>query len=102
MPVDPQHEKGREAWERLAADLEARLKRLRTVVVGLTALCLAMLAAGFGIYTGRLEIPARLSPDEVIKVRGMVVVDDHGTPRLQIGSPLPDPPILGKRRRMRL
>lgn len=35
--------------------------------------------------------------DEILKVRGLVVVDGNGTERVWIGAPVPDPPVVGKR-----
>ena len=35
--------------------------------------------------------------DEILTVRGLIVVDDKGVERVRIGSPLPDPLIGGKR-----
>ncbi len=35
--------------------------------------------------------------DGILRVRGLVVVDDKGTERVWIGSPLPEPLSLGKR-----
>jgi hypothetical protein len=32
-----------------------------------------------------------------LTVRRLTVVDENGTPRVMIGAPLPDPPILGRR-----
>lgn len=38
-----------------------------------------------------------VNENSVLRVRGLVVVDEKGTERVQIGAPLPDPLILGKR-----
>jgi hypothetical protein len=34
---------------------------------------------------------------EILRVRGLIVVDENGTERVWIGAPLPDPLLLGKR-----
>jgi hypothetical protein len=38
-----------------------------------------------------------LSQDKILRVRGIVVVDENGTERVWIGAPVPEPLILGKR-----
>lgn len=38
-----------------------------------------------------------MAPDSVLRVRGLIVVDEKGTERVRIGAPLPDPLLLGKR-----
>jgi hypothetical protein len=38
-----------------------------------------------------------ITPDSILRVRGLVIVDKNGTERVQIGAPLPDPLALGKR-----
>jgi hypothetical protein len=35
--------------------------------------------------------------DEILTVRGLIVVDEKGVERVRIGSPLPDPMVGGKR-----
>ena len=37
------------------------------------------------------------SPDDVLLLRELVIVDANGTPRVRIAAPLPDPIMLGKR-----
>src|SRR5437868_3696323 len=36
-------------------------------------------------------------PGQILRVRGLIVVDEHGIERVWIGAPLPDPSFLGKR-----
>lgn len=38
-----------------------------------------------------------VTPDSVLRVRGLSVVDEKGKERVRIGAPLPDPLLLGKR-----
>jgi hypothetical protein len=80
-----------EVFRRLAA-LETRQRRL--VLAGaLVALCF-LLVMGFELRTIRA-----LQEPHVLRVRQLAVVDEHGTERVLIGAPLPDPMILGRRHR---
>lgn len=38
-----------------------------------------------------------IAPDSVLRVRGLIVTDANGKDRVQIGAPLPDPLLQGKR-----
>jgi hypothetical protein len=38
-----------------------------------------------------------IAPESVLRVRGLIVVDQNGKDRIQIGAPLPDPLLQGKR-----
>ncbi len=82
-------------------DLEARLNslqlRYRRMVWGLWILAVVMLA---GIAVLR-ERPAAASPaensGEVLRLKGLVIVDENGTERVRIGAPLPGQLVNGKR-----
>lgn len=80
-----------DAVRRLAA-LENRQARMIAGGV-IVALCFLALA-GFEMLTLR-----SLQNPQMLRVRQLVVVDEHGTERVIIGAPLPDPMILGKRHR---
>ena len=80
-----------DAVRRLAA-LESRQTRIIAGGV-IVALCFLALA-GFEM----LALRALQNP-QMLRVRQLVVVDEHGTERVIIGAPLPDPMILGKRHR---
>jgi hypothetical protein len=80
-----------EVIRRLAA-VEKRQTRLFATGV-LVVLCFVG-AMGFLVRATRA-----LQKPQVLRVRQLVVVDEHGTERVIIGAPLPDPMILGKRHR---
>lgn len=71
--------------ERRMMDLERQLRRTRRLVAGLL-----MLAVGAPVVAWRSSEP------EVLRVRGLVVVDEQGRERIHLGAPVPDP-IEGKR-----
>ena len=80
--------------ERSVLALERRNRRLTRLVYGL--LLTSMLAlTGFAA----IEARGRAAQDkpEILRVRGLVVVDQNGTERVRIEAPLPDPIMLGKR-----
>lgn len=71
-----------------------RIERLERRVRALTvALLLAL--AGFAITGFR----AQPQVTEDLRVRQITVIDEHGTERVWIGAPLPDPIVLGQRRK---
>lgn len=45
----------------------------------------------------RTNADTQITPDSVLRVRGLIVVDRNGKERIQIGAPLPDPLLQGKR-----
>lgn len=75
------------ALERKVDDLKRSRRRLQTIVGG-------MLLAAAAIGLGAL---AATPVQDTIVARNIVIVDQDGTPRVLIGAPLPDPPILGRR-----
>jgi hypothetical protein len=83
--------------ERIAV-LERRSRWLRHAVVGLALLWSATVAGVVTLVRTPVTLTAaQPGPDGILRVRGLIVEDGRGTPRVQIGAPLPDPPVLGKR-----
>lgn len=79
-----------EAMARRLWLLERRSRGARALAAA--ALVLAGVAAvGSWTRTAAAENP------EILRVRGLVVVDGNGTERVWIGAPVPEPRILGKR-----
>lgn len=70
----------------------AEWRACRATVVAGAALVLAVLALA-GVRAGVAEA----SDPEILRVRGLVVVDENGTERVWIGAPVPEPLSLGKR-----
>ncbi len=62
-------------------DLDRRLRRTRLLAPGCVAVSVAVLLAA-----------AAPKEPEVLRVRGLVVVDDKGRERVVIGAPVPDRP----------
>jgi hypothetical protein len=78
------------------AALEKRNRQLTRSVSVLLAVCLitlvgciALWASGIGSGGGDVE--------KILRVRGLVVVDNNGIERVWIGTPAPEPLVLGKR-----
>lgn len=74
--------------------LERKIKNLSKSIIGLTLLWLVSIAAGVLVFLSGIKHPR--IPD-ILRVRGLVVMDEKGTNRVWIGSPVPDPSILGWR-----
>ena len=86
--------------EQVIIALERRNKRLtRGLCFVLGLLLLTVIAAIFHPNPARAEQVAgdQAKPDSILRVRGLVVVDDKGTERVSIGAPATDPLLLGKR-----
>jgi hypothetical protein len=81
--------------ERSVLALERRNRRLTRLVSALLATWLLALT-GFAALESRGRNRQDVSGD-VLRVRGLVVVDQNGTERVRIEAPLPDPIMLGKR-----
>jgi len=80
--------------------LEQRNKRLtRGLCFMLGLLLLMVIGTIFRPKSVRAEqvVREQVKPDSILRVRGLVVVDERGTERVSIGAPAPDPLILGKR-----
>lgn len=74
--------------------LECRSKRLWAAI----SLTLVLSSVGVVLSGAWPEAQAqRRTADEILTVRGLVVVDAAGVERVRIGSPLPDPIVQGKR-----
>ena len=60
---------------------------------------LILMATTFASFAAIERTTARteIAPDSVLRVRGLIVVDQNGRERIQIGAPLPDPLLQGKR-----
>jgi hypothetical protein len=80
--------------ERLVVVLERRNRRVTLLVTGLLVAWLLTLT-GFAALESRERSAAK--PAEILRVRGLIVVDQNGTERVRIEAPLPDPIMLGKR-----
>ena len=65
------------------------MKALATLS-GLITLCLIWTAARFPVQA------QSNSKHDVLTARSLVIVDEHGKPRVRIGAPLPEPIIMGK------
>jgi hypothetical protein len=81
--------------ERSVLSLERRNRRLTRLVCGLLGTWLLALT-GFAALEARARTTQDVNSD-VLRVRGLVVVDQNGTERVRIEAPLPDPIMLGKR-----
>jgi hypothetical protein len=82
--------------------LERQNRRLTWGFRLLLALWVATFTASAVIRQARAEMDnaqagLNVTQNSVLRVRGLVVVDENGTERVQIGAPLPDPLTLGKR-----
>lgn len=75
--------------------LEWQNRRLTWSFRLLLLLWIATLSAFVVINNTNAE--TKITPDSVLRVRGLIVVDEKGKERVQIGAPLPDPLLLGKR-----
>ncbi len=74
--------------------LEQRIRRLTWGIGGLVVLAVVIL---FGMLVFKTRMAGGSATDDILRVRGLVVVDENGTERVWIGAPLPEPLILGKR-----
>jgi hypothetical protein len=75
--------------------LEQRNRRLTWCFRILLALWITTFSAAVVIRDANAD--SSVTQNSVLRVRGLVVVDENGTERVQIGAPLPDPLVLGKR-----
>ena len=89
--------------ESVNCELLQRVSRLERSCAGLrlavTALVLLLIANVVGIpgLRGEAAVAQKPGPDDVLIVRGLVVVDGNGRERVRLGAPLPDPVVNGKR-----
>ena len=73
-------------------NIQQRYRRLLLVNGCLVALMLVQ--TGYCFWATREK-----RSGEILRARGLVIIDEKGTERVVIGAPLPDPMILGKRRK---
>jgi hypothetical protein len=78
------------------AHLERQLHRLRLANAALAVGTLLALAGMIGSLHADIGAVPRIGPDGVLEVRGLVVKDANGTPRVILGAPVPDPVKDGK------
>jgi hypothetical protein len=76
--------------------LEVQNRWMRRALAVLFILCVGGMAA-LGWRVSRDVPSAAVNPNSILKVRGLVVTDGNGIDRVWIGSPLPNPPLFGKR-----
>lgn len=76
------------------ATLERKNRRLTWGMCGILIICLITMS-GFAVFKTRVSDSS--TPSDILRVRGLVVVDENGTERVWVGAPLPEPLILGKR-----
>lgn len=62
-----------------------------------TLLFLMTAAVSASIFIGKTNAGSAAAPDSVLRARGLIIVDENGRERVQIGAPLPDPLLQGKR-----
>jgi hypothetical protein len=85
--------------EKEMAGIKAQNRRL-AIAVGatlflwsVTVVCVIVL-----IHRGKIETaPQGIS--DILRTRTLVVIDDHGTERVRIGAPLPEPIIMGQKKK---
>jgi hypothetical protein len=77
------------------ASLEQRNRHLSYVFYTLLILLITTVLSA--VFIQRTNAGSDIMPNSVLRVRGLIVVDENGKERVQIGSPLPDPLIQGKR-----
>jgi len=82
-------------------DLNRAIKTLERKNRWLTLIVLCLFAIGVVSFLVQTVFKTHCSDspsqDKIIRVRGIVVVDENGTERVWIGAPVPEPLILGKR-----
>jgi hypothetical protein len=82
-------------------DLETRLNSLevrhKRMVRGLWVLAAIVLAGIVVLRERPVAASAPEDPREILRVKGLVIVDENGTERVWIGAPLPGQLVRGKR-----
>ena len=83
------------------SDLEARFNSLeirhKRMVWGFWMLAVVILAAIVVLREKPAVASAAENPGEILRVKGLVIVDENGTERVWIGAPLPGQLVNGKR-----
>lgn len=78
------------------ARLERQVRNLRRTNAMLgVGMILALAGVASSLQADAGQAP-QIGPDGVLEVRGLVVKDEHGTPRVILGAPVPDPIKDGK------
>ena len=54
---------------------------------------------GFFVVSKGTSVRADSAGDNILKARGLDIVDEHGKVRVRIGAPLPEPIVMGKRQK---
>jgi hypothetical protein len=75
--------------------LERQNRRLNWGFYTLLFLLTATVSAS--VFIGSTNAGSTVQQDSVLRVRGLIIVDEKGRERVQIGAPLPDPLLQGKR-----
>lgn len=79
------------------ARLERQVRQLRrTNVLLAVGTLFAVAGAVTSLHADTGTAPPRVGPDGVLEVRGLVVKDASGTPRVILGAPVPDPIVNGE------
>ncbi len=82
-------------------DLNHAIKTLERKNRWLTLIVLCLFAIGVVSFLVQTVFKTHSSDspsqDKILRVRGIVVVDENGTERIWISAPVPEPLILGKR-----
>jgi hypothetical protein len=82
--------------EKSVEALERRNRRLTLGMYGLFFVFIVTLMGIVILWTNSIINPNFIS-NEILRVRGLVIVDAKGTERVWIGAPVPEPLVLGKR-----
>lgn len=81
---------------KLAVDMLGKQNRRLTAAFYILLISLVAVA-GFSMAPRVGAGGQVISPDSVLRVRGLIVTDPNGKERVQIGAPLPNPLLMGKR-----
>lgn len=76
--------------------LQRQNRRLTCAFYGLLTVVAIFAVTAALVPKSSASEPA-VTPDSVLRVRGLIVVDANGKERVRIGAPLPDPLMQGKR-----
>lgn len=76
-------------------NLERRLRRERAILGLVIGVAIGIAVLSWPKATAFAQVQQRA--DQILTVRGLVVVDDRGVERVRIGAPLPDPIVGGRR-----
>jgi len=82
--------------EMVAAQLERQNRLLKRALFLSVVLWLSVVVFWCVADSGPMQVRAAQA-NEVLRVRGLIVVDEKGVERVRIGAPLPDPMMFGRR-----